>query len=455
MKNTKRILMAVLAMVMVLSVLLTGCSRPQVTFNKVPQTAATYSGGEITTGQYLAFLYLEFENLYYNQGLYQYEMYGMNPWEQSFPYGDTEEKLMLSDYIIRATQDNIKRQIVLQQIMKDNKIEWIAEDLAELNKSVADLQKDAYIDLGFNNESYIYALKHANLNERATFYGLYGKGGNRAIAEKELKEYFEKNYLSYKAITISLTDSNGKELDKEGEAYQKIMDRMNNYMAIYEKEGFDAAYEAYEKDQTEIDAIKKTEATKTTTTTGTSGTGTTGTGTNASAADTTAATTTTTATSTTTSATESTTGTEASTTTGTAAAEKEEEKHEHEHRQDVDSTSMDEALKDAIVGKTDKDGKVEQEGIKVGECKIVEYKASGSTPTLSMIERLDINKDDEGKEGTVYENAVENIIYELKYEEFDKEVDAALAQLTINFDSKVVDSKKCKPEQFLEIINNL
>ena len=48
-------------------------------------------------------------------------------------------------------------------------------------------------------------------------------------------------------------------------------------------------------------------------------------------------------------------------------------------------------------GKKDKDGKVEQEGIKVGECKIVEYKASGSTPTLSLIERLDINKDDEGK----------------------------------------------------------
>ena len=145
MKNTKRILMAVLAMVMVLSVMLTGCSRPQVTFNKVPDTAATYSGGEITTGQYLAYLYLEFENLYYNQGLYQYEMYGMDPWEQSFPYGDTEEKLMLSDYIIRATQDNIKRQIVLQQIMKDNKLEWIAEDLAELNKSIADMQKDAYV----------------------------------------------------------------------------------------------------------------------------------------------------------------------------------------------------------------------------------------------------------------------------------------------------------------------
>lgn len=451
MKNTKRILCAMLAMAMLLSVMLTGCDRPKVTFNEIPDTAATYDGGEITTGQYLAFLYLEFENLYFNQGLYQYEMYGMDPWEQKFPYGETEEKLILSDYIIRATQDNIKRQIVLQKIMKDNKIEWIPEDLAEINKQLKSMEKDAFIDLGFNNESYGYAMKQANLNERSTFYGLYGKGGKRAIPETELKKYFEDNYLSYKAISIALTDSNGKELDKEGEAYQKIMDRMNKYMEIYEKDGFDAAYEAYEKDQKDIDEIKKTEATKTTTTTGTSGTGTTGTGTNTTAAATTTTnTTTTTATSTT--ATESTTGTNAST-TGTTGAAEEEEEHDHQHRQDVDSTSMDEALKDAIVGKKDKDGKVEQEGIKVGECKIVEYKAGGSTPTVALIERLDINKDDEGKEGAVYENAVENIIYTKKYEEFNKEVLAAMAKLKVDFDEEVVE--ECLPKEFLDIINNL
>ena len=448
MKNTKRILMAVLAMVMVLSVMLTGCSRPQVTFNKVPDTAATYGDGqELTTGQYLAFLYLEFENLYYNQGLYQYEMYGMDPWEQSFPYGDTEEKLMLSDYIIRATQDNIKRQIVLQQIMKDNKLEWIAEDLAELNKSLADLQKDAYIDLGFNNESYIYALKQANLNERSTFYGLYGKGGKRAIPEKELKEYFEKNYLSYKVISIALTDSNGKELDKEGEAYKKIVDLMNGYMKIYEEKGIEEAYKAFEKDADNINNIKKAAATTTTTTTTGSTNGTTN---GSTTAGTTAATTTTTATETTTSASNATT----STGTGTTAATKEEE-HDHEHapRQDVDSTTMDEALKDAIIGKTDKDGKVEQEGVKVGECKIVEYKASGSTPTIAIIERLDINKDDEGKEGAVYDEAVESIIYTKKYDEFNKEVLAAMKKLKITFDEEVVE--ECLPKTFLDIINNL
>lgn len=445
MKNTKRILCAVLAMAMLLSVMLTGCDRPKITVNKVSGVAATYGDGqEITTGQYLAYLYLEFENLYFNQGLYQYEAYGMDPWTQEFPYGDDGEKLVLSDYIIRATQDNIKRQIVLQQIMKDNGIVWIAEDEAEINKDLATMEKDAFIDLGFNNESYGYALKQANLNERSTFFGLYGEGGKRAIPTDELKKYFEDNYLSYKAISISMTDNNGKALDKEGKAYKDLMDLMNGYMETYKKEGFDAAYEQYEKDQTKISDIKKAGTTTTAKPT------TTGTGTNAT---TTAKPTTTTTTATTTAAT--TTTTAASTTGTTAAKDEHEHEHEHQHRQDVDSTTIDEALKNAIVGKKDKDGKVEQEGIKVGECKIVEYKAGGSTDTVALIERLDIHKDDEGKEGAVYETAKENIIYTKKYEEFNKEVVAAMEELEITFDKKVVEHENCQPKKLLEIISNL
>lgn len=441
MKNIMRILTAVLAVTLLCTALLTGCEVPKIQYDSIPDTAVTYGDGQsLSTGEYLAYLYLEFENIYYNQGLYQYESYGMDPWAQSFSYGEEEnaEKLLLSDYIIRATQDNIKRQIVLSQMLKDYNLEWLEEDLKPINENLASMQPDAYLPLGFNNDSYAFALKNANLNERAAFYGLYGEGGQREIKADELQKYFADNYLSYKAISIDLTDSNGKELDKKGEAYKKLTELMDGYMKTYEKEGFLAAYEQYEKDATVISDIKK-----------------------AAAATTAAGTTTTTVATTTTAATTTTTTAADAATTTTTAAEEEEEEHDHDHdhdhdlRQDVDSTTMDEALKDAIIGKKDKDGNVEQEGIKVGECKIVEYKASGSTPTMAMIERLDINKDDEGKEGTIYEEAVESIIYELKYEEFDEEVAEALKQATITFNDKVVNHKKCKPEEFLNIINNL
>ena len=61
--------------------------------------------------------------------------------------------------------------------------------------------------------------------------------------------------------------------------------------------------------------------------------------------------------------------------------------------------------------------------------------------------------DRNGVEGGLYEDSIESIIYELKYEEFSKEVDEYLADLTVDFNEKVI--KKAKPEEFLEIINNL
>ena len=446
MKNIKRMIATVLAMVMLLSVMLTGCGVPKIAFNKIPDTAATYGDNQkLTSGEYLAYLYLEFENMYYNQGLYQYEMYGMDPWAQTFPYGDTEEKLILSDYIIRATQDNIKRQIVLAQMMEDNGLKWIAEDEKEINDSLKDMLEDAFIDLGFNNKSYTYAMKNANLNERSAFYGLYGKNGPRAVKEEDIKKYFEDNYVSYKMISIPLTDKDGKALDEKGEEYKKIMERMDKYVELYKEKGFDAVKEQYDKDEEEI---KKQQSTTTTTK---NPTGTDATGTGTTTGTTTAAPTTTT------------TAVPTTTTTATTTDTDHDHDHDHDHeeeeedkdpnRVDADGSSMDEELLKAIKG-TEKDGKVEG-GIEIGAGKgeKVTYKAGGSTPTVALIERLDIHTDRNGEKDGLYNDSIESILYELKYEEFDKEVDAAIAKMTIVFNEKVI--AKCKPEDFLTIMNNM
>lgn len=215
----------------------------QPTVQALPAVAATYGDGqELSTQQYLAYLYLEFENIYLNQGLYQYASYGMDPWEQEFPYGDDGEKLLLSDLIVRFAQDNIKRQIVLSRMMKDHSLKWIADEEEEINKSLATMEKDAYLDLGFDNIAYGYALKNANLNERSTFYGLYGKGGARAVDELTLRQYFVTNYLSYKMISIPLTDAVGKALDVNSEAYEEILAKMSHYQTLCQESGFDAVY---------------------------------------------------------------------------------------------------------------------------------------------------------------------------------------------------------------------
>ena len=451
MKNTKRILCAVLAVAMVLSVMLTGCDRPKVTINKVPAVAATYGDGQqLTTGEYLAYLYLTFENTY-NSAYEYYNQYAAytgtytDPLTQTYTYEEGGEEMSFYDYVVRLTQDNIKAQIILNQMIKDNGLSWDADGLSDYNQTVAELQKDAFIDLGFNNESYTSALKSLTLSWDSAFYGMYGEGGKhaKAVTSEELKNYFDTNYVSYKMLNIALTDSNSKALDKEGEAYKKLMELMDGYMKVYEEEGFDAAYEAFEKDADTIESIKESAATTTTTTTTTTGTGSTTAASGNTTAGTTAATTTTTASTTTTTSTDDTT-----TTTGTTAAtEEEEEEHNHEHRVDVDSSTMDEALKNAIKGKKDADGNWEIEEIPVGECKIVEVE-SGEVLYAVMIERLDPYKDEEGNDSTLFEDSKKDIIYTLKNEDFTTELQDAVDTLKITFDKKVVD--KCRPEDFVE-----
>ena len=318
-----------------------------------PTIAATYKNGqEITTQQYLAYLYLEFENVYYNQGLYQYELNGIDPWTQTYSYGD--ENLLLSDYIIRATQDNIKRQIVLRQMMQENGITWIAEDEAELENSLSKLKQDAYIDLGFNNKTYTDVLKNCNLNERSVFYGLYKTGGARAVSELDLRRYFANNYVSYRMISIPLTDQNGAPLDKNSAEYEKIMAQMSQLLLSCRQNGFSVAYVQH---------------------------------------------------------------------TGNAVSEA---------RVDADTTTMDPALAQAV------------RTVNVGETTIVEYTID-NTPTIALIERLNTND--------VYEENIEYIIYQLRYEAFNAEVTEAMEAVDITFDPAVIST--CKPKEFRIIEDNM
>ena len=209
----------------------------------LPTIAATYGNGqELTTQQYLAYLDMAFEYLYYYQGVYNYPSYGIDPWEETFPYGADNQQLLLSDYILSSTQDTIKRQIVLSRMMKNNGLSWIEEDENETNQALLKLEDDYYIEYGFDNDSYAYALKNINLNERSTFYGLYKTGGARAVSELDLRQYFVTNYLSYKMIQIPLTDDRGTALDPASEEYEAIWAKMSDYMTTCQNHDFNTAY---------------------------------------------------------------------------------------------------------------------------------------------------------------------------------------------------------------------
>lgn len=237
MKMMRRALCAMMAVLLV-AVSVTGCSAPKLTIGGTPDTAGKVGDITISTGEYLAYLYGTFYDLYYSQGLYQYEQYGTDIWTQKYPYGegDDAEQLSLVDYMHRMAQDTILRQIAVQQLLDENGLKWDAEKEAEIDKDLKEnLTADAYLPLGFNNDNYIKMYKTTSLGESSLFYGLYGEGGKKEMGKDDRRTYFDKNMLSYKMISKEMLDSEGADLPEKDQ--QQIKTLLDGYLDLYKRTG--------------------------------------------------------------------------------------------------------------------------------------------------------------------------------------------------------------------------
>ncbi len=262
MKRTIRIMSAVLALTLSLSVMLTGCELWKPTLPGAGDVAVTYGDGQkISTGEYLAYLYLNFSTIY--NDFYYYEQYGLDPWEQIPPYEDNEDQLKLEDYIVAATQKTIKQQIVLDKLLKDEGLSWIEDEQKDIEKELAETEPNLYLSAGISDEHFASVYKKVMLNQRAVFFGRYGKGGTQEIKETELKKYFKDNYLSYKIISVPLTktDDKGATSNMSDKEKKEVLDKLNGYLKIANEKSFEKAVDQYNKDNT-AKGEKAPEATK-------------------------------------------------------------------------------------------------------------------------------------------------------------------------------------------------
>ena len=251
MKNTIRILCAVLALTM----MLTGC---KIMLPGTPAVAATYGDGQtISTGEYLAYLYLNFEQVYSSYS--SYEAYGIDPWTSEYcqiPYDTADGEtvnLDMETYILRATEDTIKQNIIVEQLMKDYNISLIEDEAKEVDEEIAAMPADAYLAVGINNANFGKAYKNLMLNQRSAFFGMYGEGGPKAVAETEIRNYYDTNYVSYKMISVSLTktetaeDGTSKSVALTADEKAAELKKLNEYLTICNSQGFEAAMDAYNK----------------------------------------------------------------------------------------------------------------------------------------------------------------------------------------------------------------
>ncbi len=410
MKSIRKVTAAALAVLMAASMLLmSSCSTPAV--------AMTVDGKDYTTGEYLANLYMNFYNTYYQGGLYQYASYGMDPWTQTFPYGegDEAEDLELADYLIAMTKDGIVRQKAIKNLMEQYGITVPQEDLDEFYASMEDAKESEMIAYGFNKEHYMSMYVAMNLEEQKLFYQLYDKDGQKAVSEEEIRDYFDTKYVAFKSIAISQMDNEGKALsDDEKEKNRK---ELEPYL------------EMLNGGKTMDEVIAQYDTDHTTTTTGTGTT------------TTTAATTTTTAAETTTTTT-TVSETEATTTTTTAVTSEEASKDEATE-EEVEEQDPNLQMVNAATG----DEKIVEAVQKVPEktAQIIEYTDSSDNTYVALVYRL--NTEEEGGKD-YFENQRDTILYGLKFEEFDKEVQAVVDSLEVTYSDRAI--KMCDPKKFEE-----
>ncbi len=416
----KRAVTVLLALAMLCSALLmTGCSTPKV--------AMTVDGDKYTTGEYLAYLYNTFYQVYMagsasSVPLYYYEMYATDSdvWGQEYTYED--QKYDLAGYIKAMAQDAVVRSVAVKRMMTEFGITLNEEDAKALADELAAMENDAFIELGFNNESYARMLEECNYNESGLFYALYGKGGKREVAETDVRKYFDDNYLSYFIISDALTDAKGNKLDDKAKA--EVKKTFEEYLAMYEKDkDFDAVLHKFEADEK---AKAEAESNKTTTTTGKGNT-------TPAATTTTAAATTTTEGATTTLNNTTTANGATTTTTAHDHDHEEEEEEEHNHRVDVDSSAEGNENLEKLIKE-----------MKFGEIKILEYEDDSKTPTIALVLRMDPEadrgEDKDGKKIDYYAEQVETILYSMKFEEFNKEITAKMDTLKVEVNKKAINA---------------
>lgn len=428
----KRLLRTAVALLLVVACLFcAACSTPKV--------AMTVGGKDYEMGDYLAYLYCTVQpNIWFYQYYAQQMGTGiLDSTDMGLTYGDSTQAVTLSEYIHYSTQDAIFYQRALELMMQDEGISWDKEELAKIEKQIkeAGYKKDTFIQYGFSNDRYFNAFKAINLNEMSLFNGRYNKGGTQEVPEADIKDYFEKNYLSYFIIEESKVDSSGKELPTaEVDGLKEILGKVVSEFSKLEAkdqtvDNFQKLYRQYLKDKEELEKKLKEEADKQKEETdkeAQTGTTTTGTGTTTTAKPTTTTTTkptTTTTTVTTTTATGTTTTTTGNSGDKTESTNKDENKEEEKTLERTDS----------VIKETDEELVKKLKEIKEGTIELIEYKKGGKTDTVAVVYRLNPKdqrgKDKDGKEIDYYEESRDKTLQYLKYDTFTADVQAKVKAL--------------------------
>lgn len=160
-----------------------------------------------------------------------------------------------ADWITNKADEAFRTYIAVENKAEEESITPSVEELAYLNQQLQSQWQymgGLYEQNGISYESYSAVSLNAYKQNRL-FTAQYGAGGKTPIAEEELLKAFQEGYYKTMYVTMSLTDTEGNDLDEAGK--QKVMDKAAEVLAKATAEGanYSEVILAYEKEQ----AVKK------------------------------------------------------------------------------------------------------------------------------------------------------------------------------------------------------
>lgn len=124
--------------------------------------------------------------------------------------GDKDAEAWIREKALNMT----KSIFVIDRKMKELKLSLTADDNTQI-KDLTDQAWNSYQSTlegyGIAKSSYNFAASDYSVKSQKVFDAIYGKGGSKAVADDELKSFFEKNYTDFSYILCPLykTDSSG------------------------------------------------------------------------------------------------------------------------------------------------------------------------------------------------------------------------------------------------------
>lgn len=199
---------------------------------------------------------------------------------------DKKKKAVAKDWIKNKAEETMLGIVALDYLCKKNNVKWddaamksaraTAKDSWEMGPyaSYGYYQpiKDQVEKYGVSLESFTYIAGDSGVKQQALFDKLYSKGGSQEVSDKDLTDYFLKNYVDYSYIPVHLynssTDASGNSKSEKFKAdkIKKIKKELEEIADDISsgKTTFDKAAEKCEKDYAtaSADEVKGTVSTK-------------------------------------------------------------------------------------------------------------------------------------------------------------------------------------------------